>query len=164
VNETTHSQAPPKRHAGKILASLFLAAGIALAGVNVEGQSEITTTPTTFTVANGAADAETTASTVRAIDCVGNPTCYVSLLSGTGQGATACVRVELYGPDDAHMGTAYVGTITLASHLVGGTYRPTEAIIATSCRGATSVDVKLIAVSAGTMSVKRWVGTAASGQ
>lgn len=153
---------PHNRHAGKILAALLLASGVALAGIDLEGQSELTTTPTTFTVANGAADSEASTA-VRAIECKANPTCYVSLVSGTSQGATACVRVDLYKGDD-YLGIAYLGTLTTASHLVSSVYQSRDAIVSTGCRGATKVDVKVIAVSAGTMSLKRWVGTAEAGQ
>lgn len=142
---------------------LLLAAGVALAGIDLEGQSELTSTPTTVTVATGSPDSKATATAVRAIDTKGNPTCYVAPLSATSSGATATLRVELYRGDD-WIGTAYVGTVTFSTTATSGSYLSDDPIVATSCRSATKVDVKVLNVSAGSVTFKRWVGSAEAGQ
>ena len=151
-----------RAHAGKLLAALLLTATLALAGINLEGQAELTTLPATFSVVDGAEDSESTTATTRALACNANPSLYLSPISATAQGATACVKVELYGPGDGYMGTAYVGTFYFDSHLVDGVYKCKDVRISTSCSTATKVDVQVIAVSAGTVSFKRWVGAAES--
>ena len=143
--------------------ALLLAAGVALAGIDMEAQSELTSTPTTVTIDTGSPDTKATSTAVRAIETKGNPTCYVAPLSATTIGATATLRVELYRGDD-WIGTAYIGTVTFSTTATSGAYLSDDPIVATSCRSATKVDVKVLNVSAGSVSLKRWVGSSEAGQ
>lgn len=115
-------------------------------------------------------DSSTPTARVRAIATRGNPTLYVAAASSTYSGAIT-VQVDLYGPDtadDVDTDPDWLGTTRLTFNFATSNgdrwYDLTTGVGATSTKGATLVDVKVVTnATGGAVRIKRWLGTLDSG-